>query len=128
MKNPSQVNKLLAFVLPIRSVHRFPFIYHMAFSLARSYHRTIVASNLRVNAIYIKKQFCLRTVRVLKSAFKMSVRLRPGITLGTVISRHYTTYGSVSISQHLYNITIIGISHVSDWFYCHLIAFFSSAA
>ena len=42
------VKELLAFVLLMRSVSRFPFIQHMTFRLARSYRRTIVASNFGV--------------------------------------------------------------------------------
>ena len=66
-----QANELFAFVLPMGSVNRFPFIHHMTFSLARSYHRSIVASNCGVNAE--------RTVRNLKFAFQMKVYLRPSL-------------------------------------------------
>ena len=73
-------NKLPAFVLLKWSVNHFPFINHKTLSLALSYHRSI--TKFRVNSIYIKKQFCMRTVCVLEFAFKTSVQLKLSFKFG----------------------------------------------
>lgn len=46
-----QVGKLLAFILPMRSVEIFTAIHNMPFSLARSYRRATATSKFGVNAI-----------------------------------------------------------------------------
>ena len=75
-----QVKKLLAFVLPIWSVNRFPFNNYTAFSLARAYRRSIEASKFWVNAIPITIQSCSCTVRILQFTSKINVQLRQGLS------------------------------------------------
>ena len=79
----NQVNMLLDFVLLTQSMTQFPFVYHVTFCFDRSYCRPIEASKFRVNAIHIKKQFCLHTVCVLE--FKMKMQLRLGFNRLVVV-------------------------------------------
>ena len=39
----------------------------------------MVASKFGVNVIYIEKQFCLRTLRVLEFAFEMNAQIKLGL-------------------------------------------------
>ena len=57
-------------------------------SLAQSYHRSIAASEFKINAIYIKKQFCSQTVCVLEHGFKESVQLIWALKLQLWITWH----------------------------------------
>ena len=59
------INKLLAFVLPMRSVSRFPFIHHMTLSLVWYENSELMPFITRSIA-----------VRVLEFAFKMNVQVR----------------------------------------------------
>ena len=69
--------ELFALVLLKRSVNQFPFIHLVTFNFARSYRRTIVASDFEV--FRSKKQFCLLAVRGLGFPFKMNVQLGLGL-------------------------------------------------
>ena len=62
-----QVNELLAFVLPMRSLNRFPVIHHMTSSPVRSDHRSIVESEpmpFMVRSNFACAQFAFLRVRV----------------------------------------------------------------
>lgn len=73
-----KVNKPLAFILPVQSMNRFPFIHCMTVSLAWTHRRSILASKFRVNAVHVKKQLCLCMVSVSENAFKVTAQLGQG--------------------------------------------------
>ena len=77
-----QVNELLSFVLPMRSMNYFQFIHYMTFSHTQSYYGSFMASNFRVMLFTLRRRssFCLHTVCIFEYVFRMNVPIGLGLT------------------------------------------------